>query len=82
MVDTGLMRKNEFKYTYNIFKKNYKLNIKLIDASKLYFKVLKNIYEPEKNEKLLAKHLLKSLKKRQKNIKTSNILHKELYILM
>ena len=26
------------------------LNIKLIDASKIYFKVLKNIYEPEKNE--------------------------------
>ena len=24
MVDTGLMRKNEFKYTYKIFKKKYK----------------------------------------------------------
>ena len=24
MVDTGLMRKNEFKYSYNIFKKKYK----------------------------------------------------------
>ena len=32
MVDTGLMRKNEFKYTYKIFKKKYKLNVKLIDA--------------------------------------------------
>ena len=28
MVDTGLMRKNEFKYTYKIFKKRYKLNLK------------------------------------------------------
>ena len=25
MVDTGLMRKNEFKYSYNIFKKNINL---------------------------------------------------------
>ena len=29
MVDTGLMRKNEFKYTYKIFKKKYGLNVKL-----------------------------------------------------
>ena len=36
MVDTGLMRKNEFKYTYKIFKNKYKLIIKLIDASNLF----------------------------------------------
>ena len=30
MVDTGLMRKNEFKDSYDIFKKKYKLNVKLI----------------------------------------------------
>ena len=41
MVDTGLMRKNEFKESYNIFKKEYKLNVKLINASKLYLKKLK-----------------------------------------
>ena len=36
MVDTGLMRKNEFKYTYKIFKKKYNLNVKLINASKFF----------------------------------------------
>ena len=36
MVDTGLMRKNEFKYTYNIFKNKYKLNVKLIDIKVIY----------------------------------------------
>ena len=50
MVDTGLMRKNEFKYTYNIFKKKYNLNVKLINASKLFMKKLKNISDPEKKE--------------------------------
>ena len=40
MVDTGLMRKNEFKDSYNIFKKQYRLNVKLVDASKLYLKKL------------------------------------------
>ena len=51
MVDTGLMRKNEFKYSYNIFKKKYKLNVKLINASKVFFKRLKNISDPEKKKK-------------------------------
>ena len=36
MVDTGLMRKDEFKYTYKIFKKRYNLNVNLIDASKFF----------------------------------------------
>ena len=38
MVDTGLMRKNEFKESYEIFKKKYKLNVKLIDSSKIFSK--------------------------------------------
>ena len=36
MVDTGLMRKNEFKYTYKTFKRRYKLNVKLINVSKFF----------------------------------------------
>ena len=36
MVDTGLLRKDEFKYTYSIFRRKYRLNVKLINASKLY----------------------------------------------
>ena len=39
MVDTGLMRKDEFKQTYKIFKNKYKLNVKLINASKLFLKI-------------------------------------------
>ena len=37
MVDTGLMRKNEFKYSYDIFKKKYRLNVKLIRCIKIIF---------------------------------------------
>ena len=51
MVDTGLMRKNEFKYTYKIFKKRYKFNVKLINESKLFLNKLKKISNPEKKEK-------------------------------
>ena len=38
MVDTGLMRKDEFKDTFKIFKNKYNLNIKLIKASKIFCK--------------------------------------------
>ena len=51
MVDTGLMRKNEFNYTYKIFKKKYNLNVKLVNASKLFLKKLKNVSNPEKKKK-------------------------------
>ena len=50
MVDTGLMRKNEFKHSYNIFKRKYNLNVKLVNASKIFLKRLKNITDPEKKK--------------------------------
>ena len=36
MVDTGLLRKNEFKQSYKLFKNKYKLNIKLIKFKKKF----------------------------------------------
>ena len=60
MVDTGLMRKNEFKYTYKLFKKKYKLNVKLIDASKIFLRKLKNISNPEKKRKIIGNLFIKS----------------------
>ena len=66
MVDTGLMRKNEFKYTYKIFKKRYKLNVKLINASKLFLNKLKNISNPEKKRKLIGKLFIQVFEKEAK----------------
>ena len=63
-------KKMSFKYTYKIYKKKYGLNIKLIDASKIFLKKLKNISNPEKKEKLLGVYLLRYLREKQKNIKT------------
>ncbi len=69
MVDTGLMRKDEFKYSYNIFKKKYKLNVKLVDASKIYFKKLKNIINPEKKRKIIGKLFIKIFEKEARKFK-------------
>jgi GMP synthase (glutamine-hydrolysing) len=74
MVDTGLMRKNEFDYTYQIFKKKYKLNIKLINASNIFLKKLKNISDPEKKRKIIGNLFIKIFEKESKKIKNAKFL--------
>ena len=74
MVDTGLMRKDEFKYTYKTFKHKYKLNVKLIDASKIFFKKLKNISNPEKKRKIIGNLFIKIFERYAKKIKNVKFL--------
>ena len=74
MVDTGLMRKNEFKHTYKMFKKKYKLNVNLINASKVFFKELKNISNPEKKRKIIGNLFIKIFEKEAKKYKNIKFL--------
>ncbi len=74
MVDTGLMRKNEFDYSYKMFKKRYNLNVKLIDASKFFFKKLKNITNPEKKRKIIGSLFIKIFEKESKKYKNIKFL--------
>ena len=69
MVDTGLMRKNEFKYTYKIFKNKYKLNVHLIDASNIFLSKLKNISNPEKKRKIIGNLFIKIFEREAKKFK-------------
>ena len=74
MVDTGLMRKDEFKHTYKIFKNNYKLNVKIINASKIYFKKLKNVTDPEKKSKIIGNLFIKIFEKEANKFKNVKFL--------
>ena len=69
MVDTGLMSKNEFKHSYNLFKKKYQLNLKIINATNIYYKELKNVKDPEKKRKIIGKLFIKIFEKEAKKIK-------------
>ena len=71
MVDTGLIGKNEFKITYKVFKNRYKLNVKLINASKYFLSKLKNISNPEKKRKIIGNLFIKIFEKESK--KYSNV---------
>ena len=74
MVDTGLMRKNEFSYTYNLFKKKYNLNVKLINASKIFLKKLKKVSNPEKKRKIIGSLFIKTFEEESKKYKGINYL--------
>jgi GMP synthase (glutamine-hydrolysing) len=74
MVDTGLMRKNEFKYTYRIFKKKYNLNVKLINASKTFLSKLKNVTNPEIKRKIIGNLFIKVFEKEAKKYRNIKFL--------
>jgi GMP synthase (glutamine-hydrolysing) len=74
MVDTGLMRKDEFKYTYNIFKNKYKLNVKLINASKIFISKLRKVTNPEKKRKIIGSLFIKIFEKESKKYKNIKFL--------
>ncbi len=74
MVDTGLMRKNEFKNIFRIFKYKYKLNVKLINSSDIFLNKLKNISNPEKKRKIIGKLFIKIFEKEAKKFKNVKFL--------
>ena len=62
IVDTGLMRKNEVKLIIPNLKK-LGVNPKIINASKLFFKRLKGITNPEKKRKIIGKTFIELFEK-------------------
>ena len=69
MVDTGLLRKDEFKQSYSLFKYKYKLNIKLIKSKNLFYKRLQNVIDPEKKRKIIGNLFIKLFEKEARKFK-------------
>lgn len=53
-VDTGLMRYKETEYVREVFE-NIDVNLRIIDAGKIFFKALKGVTDPEKKRKIIGK---------------------------
>ncbi len=70
-VDNGLLRKDEFKnvlYSY----KNMGLNVKGIDARKIFYTALKGKRDPEQKRKIIGKYFIEVFDKEAKKIKNVN----------
>jgi GMP synthase (glutamine-hydrolysing) len=72
-IDNGLMRKDESKNVINIFKKNFKLNLRFVDASNIFLSKLKNIIGPEEKRKIIGNTFIKIFERESKKIKNTRI---------
>ncbi|MCX7905623.1 MAG: glutamine-hydrolyzing GMP synthase, partial [Elusimicrobiales bacterium] len=54
-VDTGLLRIGDKERVEEVFKKKFKFNINIIDASKTFLAKLKGVKDPEKKRKIIGK---------------------------
>ncbi len=73
-IDNGLMRKNESENVIRLFKKNFKFNLKFVDASKIFLSRLKKVVDPEKKRKIIGKTFIEILEKEAGKIKGAKYL--------
>lgn len=67
-VDNGLLRKNEREAVVALYKRNFKIDLRVVDASEKFLSKLKKVTDPEKKRKIIGKvfievfeHSLKSI---------------------
>jgi len=68
-IDNGLMRKDESKKVVDMFERNFKIKIKLINASDLFLQRLKGVKDPERKRKIIGKTFIDVFDKEAKRIK-------------
>ena len=68
-INTGLLRKNEEREILKTFRKQLKLKLIYIDASKLFLKKLINVTQPEKKRKVIGKLFIQLFEKYAKKLK-------------
>ncbi|MCM8792206.1 MAG: glutamine-hydrolyzing GMP synthase [Candidatus Omnitrophica bacterium] len=58
-IDNGLLRKNEGRQVRTFFTKNFKINLKYIDRSKIFLQKLKRVTDPEEKRKVIGEEFIK-----------------------
>jgi GMP synthase (glutamine-hydrolysing) len=70
-VDNGLLRKNERDYVEKLYGKHFHIDLRVVDASKLFLRRLKGITEPEQKRKIIGRTFVEVFEKTLKSIKGS-----------
>lgn len=68
LVDNGLLRKNEAKEVKE-FLKSQNVNVRVVEAQKLFLNRLKNVTDPEKKRKIIGKTFVEVFEKECKRIR-------------
>ena len=73
-VDNGLLRKGERERVEKVFRDNIKLDLKVVDAEKLFLKELKGVRDPEKKRKIIGCTFIKVFERSAKKLKNAKFL--------
>ena len=67
-VDNGLLRKGEREYVTDLYARHFHIDLRVVDASKLFLKRLKGIDEPETKRKIIGRTFVEIFEKSLKSI--------------
>jgi GMP synthase (glutamine-hydrolysing) len=73
-VDNGLLRKNEAQKLKQTFKQHLKINIRFVNAGKLFLDGLKDVTDPEKKRKIIGKIFMDVFEAEARKIKDAEFL--------
>jgi GMP synthase (glutamine-hydrolysing) len=71
-VDNGLLRKGEREYVQKLYGRHFHIDLRVVDASRLFLRRLKGVSEPEKSGRSSAGHSSRSLRNRSSPSDTRN----------
>jgi GMP synthase (glutamine-hydrolysing) len=67
-VDNGLIRKGERDYVEELYRKHFHIDLRIVDASKLFLRRLKGVTEPEQKRKIIGRTFVEVFEKALKTI--------------
>jgi GMP synthase (glutamine-hydrolysing) len=67
-VDNGLLRKGEREYVTDLYARHFHIDLRVVDASKLFLRRLKGIDEPETKRKIIGRTFVEVFEKSLKSI--------------
>jgi GMP synthase (glutamine-hydrolysing) len=70
-VDNGLLRKGEREYVQELYGRHFNIDLRVVDASKLFLRRLKGVTEPEQKRKIIGRTFVEVFEKSLKSIKGS-----------
>ena len=67
-VDNGLLRKGEREVVESLYARNFKIDVRVVDASALFLRRLKGINDPEQKRKIIGRTFVEVFEKSLKSI--------------
>ena len=67
-VDNGLLRKGERQAVESLYKRHFKIDLRVVDASARFLRLLRGVDEPERKRKIIGRTFIKVFEKSLKKI--------------